>query len=63
MSETPKVYNPPPTSVEIWTVAKIIGRECATFNKEYLICKNVNGPHPDKCLSQGDLVDVCTVNV
>lgn len=49
-------------SLDLWAAAKIIGRECSTVNKDYLICKKEKGENPTVCASQGDLVATCTDN-
>ena len=30
-------------SIELWAAAKIIGRECATVNKTFFVCKKDKG--------------------
>ena len=52
-----------PTSIELWSAGKFIGRECATINKAFLKCKMEKGEHPGVCIQQGDLVRLCTKNV
>jgi hypothetical protein len=39
-------------SIELWAASKIIGRECATVNKNYAICKYV-------CVSLSALLCLC----
>jgi len=51
------------SSLELWTSAKFIGRECSTVNKEYLICKKTEGANPKLCSQQADLVTTCADNV
>ena len=38
-----------PTSLELWTISKILGRECATVNKDFFICKRDLGDKPSAC--------------
>jgi hypothetical protein len=49
-----------PTSVELWTASKIVGRECATVGKEFFICKRDNGDKPSECAAEAALVMSCT---
>lgn len=51
------------TSLELWTSAKFIGRECATANKNYLICKKTQGDDPKLCAAQAELVTSCANTV
>jgi hypothetical protein len=39
-------------SIELWAAAKIIGRECASINKAYFMCKKEKGSpvHHDKII-------------
>lgn len=48
----------PPTSLELWAAAKIIGRECATINKDYLLCKRED-ENPKTCEKHADKVTDC----
>jgi hypothetical protein len=52
-----------PSSSELMTGSKFIGRECADVNTEFLKCKMVKGEHPGLCVKEGDLVRLCTKNV
>jgi hypothetical protein len=52
-----------PTSSQLWTGAKFIGRECAEVNKQFLECKMTKGEHPGLSIKEGDLVRLCTKNV
>jgi hypothetical protein len=52
-----------PTSMELWAAGKFIGRECATVNKEFTICKMEKGDHPGLCINHADLVNKCTMDV
>jgi hypothetical protein len=51
------------SSIDLWTSAKFIGRECATVNKDYLLCKQQANDDPRPCLEQSALVTACTVKV
>ena len=51
------------TSLELWGASKIIGRECATINKNYFICKQEKGPNPELCKSLAQQVISCASNV
>eukprot|EP01033_Poteriospumella_lacustris_P007659 gene7659-gene8396 len=51
------------SSVDLWTAAKFIGRECATVNKEFILCKHEANGDPRPCLEKGALVTSCTSNV
>eukprot|EP00600_Ochromonadales_sp_CCMP1393_P006230 CAMPEP_0174960222 /NCGR_PEP_ID=MMETSP0004_2-20121128/3593_1 /TAXON_ID=420556 /ORGANISM="Ochromonas sp., Strain CCMP1393" /LENGTH=101 /DNA_ID=CAMNT_0016208589 /DNA_START=101 /DNA_END=406 /DNA_ORIENTATION=- len=51
-------------SLELWASAKIIGRECATVNKEFLLCKKYEGStSPTACLEKGDLSTACATGI
>jgi len=51
-------------SVEVWTAAKIIGRECATVSKEYFMCKKLHGEkHPTPCLKFAEVAHACGTDV
>lgn len=50
-------------SIELWSAAKIIGRECATVNKEYLLCKKYEGKNPTPCLEKSKLVTACAADM
>ena len=50
-------------SVELWAAAKIVGRECATVNKEYLLCKKYEGTAPNTCMQKSEIVTACTAQV
>ena len=47
------------TSMELWAASKVIGRECATINKDFYVCKKNNGPEPVKCEAQANLATSC----
>eukprot|EP00601_Ochromonadales_sp_CCMP2298_P001778 CAMPEP_0173193290 /NCGR_PEP_ID=MMETSP1141-20130122/13880_1 /TAXON_ID=483371 /ORGANISM="non described non described, Strain CCMP2298" /LENGTH=99 /DNA_ID=CAMNT_0014117617 /DNA_START=11 /DNA_END=310 /DNA_ORIENTATION=+ len=49
-------------SLELWAGAKIIGRECATLNKEFLLCKKFESG-PTACLGKGDLSTSCASEI
>ena len=46
-------------SLDLWTSSKVIGRECSTINKDYLLCKKKEGDNPALCLEQAKLVMSC----
>lgn len=50
------------TSSDLIASAKFIGRECASVNKAFLLCKK-NSENPADCVEQGDLVTQCGNNV
>ena len=50
------------TSIEsfnLWAASKVIARECATINKNYLICKRDKGANPKDCKEFADKVITC----
>lgn len=49
-----------PTSLELWTVSKIIGRECATVNKDFMVCKKASS-NPTDCEAQSVLASLCAI--
>lgn len=49
-----------PTSLELWTASKVIGRECASVNKDFFLCKRERGDKPSECAAQAELVTACT---
>jgi hypothetical protein len=51
------------SSIELWASAKFIGRECATVNKDFVLCKKTKGENPAECANHGDLVTSCANNV
>lgn len=51
------------SSIDLFAGAKVYARECATLNKNFVLCKNEHGSNPDKCLAEGDLVTACTNKV
>jgi hypothetical protein len=51
----------PPTSVELWTVAKVIGRECAAVNKAFFNCKKTKGADPSACEAESALSSLCAI--
>lgn len=51
------------SSFELWGGAKFIGRECATENKNYIMCKIDKGEHPDACMELGNMVAQCSERV
>ncbi len=51
-----------PTSIELWTSSKIIGRECAKVNKEFFVCKK-NSANPADCESASTLASLCAIKV
>jgi hypothetical protein len=51
-------------SIELWAAAKIIGRECATVNKEFLLCKKYEGYNaPFACLQKGEVATSCATQM
>eukprot|EP01036_Dinobryon_divergens_P028505 gene28506-37458_t len=50
-------------SLDLWTSAKVIGRECASVNKDFLLCKKELGDDPFKCMAKGDLVTSCNTAI
>ena len=46
----------------MWAAAKIIGKECAYQNRDFLECK-IAHDDPEKCLDQGFLVSACVKSV
>ena len=55
--------NSPPTSVELWSAAKVIGRECANVNKDFFTCKRDKGANPSACEAQSTLSSLCALKV
>ena len=51
-----------PTSIELWASSKIIGRECATVNKDYFVCKK-GSQNPADCETQSTLASLCAIKV
>jgi hypothetical protein len=51
------------SSVELWAAAKFIGRECASVNKDYILCKQQSGANPAACAQQGELATACATQV
>ena len=57
--------SPPIRSIELWTSAKVIGRECAQVNKDYLLCKkeagrgDMNHANPEACMDKANLSSSC----
>lgn len=47
------------SSMELWAASKFIGRECATINKLFYICKRDNGDEPKACAAEGKGVTAC----
>jgi len=47
------------SAAELWAASKIIGRECATVNKEFFLCKKRAGDEPAACESQSVLSSLC----
>lgn len=55
-------------SLDLWTSAKVIGRECSTVNKEYLLCKKAVGganvyTDPSVCVDEAKLATSCATNI
>ena len=48
---------------ELLAAAKIIGRECATVNKDFFLCKKNKGSEPAACESQSVLASLCANKV
>lgn len=55
--------NPTVSSVELWAASKFIARECATVNKDYLLCKKNDPNNLFSCVNQEDIVTVCAEEV
>ena len=53
----------PPSSIELWTVAKVIGRECSSVNKAFYTCKKSHGEDPNACEAQSALSSLCAIKV
>jgi len=51
----------PPSSLALWAASKIIGRECATINKEFFLCKKERGENPTSCEAESVRVSLCTM--
>ena len=51
------------SSMEIWAASKFIGRECASLNKAFYICKRDRGEEPKQCAAEGQQVLKCGNNV
>ena len=51
------------TSLELWANSKIIGRECASINKVYLLCKQEKGENPAVCAIEAKDVLNCSSNM
>ena len=49
----------PSSSMELMAASKIIGRECATLNKQFIQCKVDRGEHPALCLEEGKRASKC----
>mmetsp|Transcript_5233 Transcript_5233/g.5363 ORF Transcript_5233/g.5363 Transcript_5233/m.5363 type:complete len:104 (-) Transcript_5233:180-491(-) len=52
-----------PTSIQLWAASKIIGRECATENRKFFMCKKDKGQNPLDCESEGTGVTNCVTQV
>lgn len=50
-------------SMELWAASKVIGRECATVNKEYFLCKKAAGLDPRLCAAKAELSSACASNI
>lgn len=46
-------------SMEVWAASKFIGRECATINKIFYVCKRDKGNDPKVCWNEGEDVTRC----
>lgn len=47
------------SSMEIWAASKFIGRECASLNKAFYLCKRDKGDEPRACFAEGAKVLAC----
>jgi hypothetical protein len=47
------------SSMEIWAASKFIGRECASLNKAFYLCKRDKGDEPRACFPEGAKVLDC----
>jgi hypothetical protein len=52
-----------PSSMQLWAASKVIGRECATVNKDFFLCKKAKGGEPTACGPQGKISSWCASNV
>lgn len=52
----------PHTGAELWAASKFIGRECATINKDFFLCKKAH-ESPAECESASVLVSLCANKV
>eukprot|EP01041_Mallomonas_annulata_P000852 gene852-1658_t len=52
-----------PTAFELWAASKIIGRECATENKLFFICKKEKGLNPLDCEAESSNVTNCVSKI
>jgi hypothetical protein len=53
----------PIDSLDLWAASNFIGRECATINKDYVLCKSEKGGDPKACLEEGNLANSCASEV
>jgi len=44
---------------ELWAASKFIGRECATVNKDFFLCKKNAGDAPSACEASSVLASLC----
>jgi len=51
------------TGAELYAASKFIGRECATINKDFFLCKKNAGADPAACESQSVLASLCANKV
>ena len=56
-------FSEPNTSIELWAASKVIGRECATVNKEFLLCKKHEGTSLTACSKKGEIAQACASDV
>ena len=47
------------TGAELWAASKFIGRECATANKDFFLCKKNAGDAPTACEASSVLASLC----
>ncbi|KAK9822386.1 hypothetical protein WJX81_007040 [Elliptochloris bilobata] len=53
---------PPPTSAVLMSISKHIAVRCKKPNAAFIACKKVDR-NPEACLSQGNAVTSCTIDV
>ena len=53
---------PPPTSAVLMSISKHIAVRCKKPNAAFIVCKKEDR-NPEACLSQGNAVTSCTIDV